>query len=154
MRSFASWIRVGIHWVWGLGNPSLGSPYHCLHYHSIFGDMIFLGCINIVSHHPCIFSLLSFIFDHLFSCWLFHIYSFLPLIHVFVLVASSYRLHRVEDLTTSLFSYSSSLTLPLFAIESVGSRDYPTHHILHTRVLGLIIGYLSLVSFHFFYPIT
>ena len=107
-----------------------------------------------VSHHPCIFSLLSFIFDHPFSWWLFHIYSFLPLIHVFVLVASSYPLHRVDDLTTSHFSYSSSLTLPLFAIELVGSRDYPAHHILHTRVLGLIFGYLSLVSFHFFYPVT
>ncbi|KAL6316643.1 hypothetical protein AAG906_019553 [Vitis piasezkii] len=27
----------------------------------------------------------------------------------------------------------SSLTLPLFVIELVGSRDYPTHHILHMR---------------------
>ncbi|RVW93787.1 hypothetical protein CK203_043361 [Vitis vinifera] len=28
---------------------------------------------------------------------------------------------------------NSSLTLPLFVIELVGSRDYPTHHILHMR---------------------
>ena len=113
-----------------------------------------LAALIWVSHHPCIFSLLLFIFDHPFSWWLFHIYSFLPLIHVFVLVASSYPLHRIEDLTTSLFSYILSLTLPLFAIELVGSRDYSSHHILHIRVLGLIIGYLSLVSLHFFHPIT
>ena len=46
MRSFASWIRVDIHWMWGLSSPSLGSPDHCLHYYSIFGDMIFLSCTN------------------------------------------------------------------------------------------------------------
>ena len=62
--------------------------------------------------------------------------------------------YRIEDLTISLFSYISSLTLPLFAIKLVGSRDYHAHYILPTSVLGLIIGYLSLVSLHFFQPIT
>ena len=51
MRSFASWIRVDIHWVWGLSNPSLGSLDHCLHYHSIFGDMISLVALIWVGHH-------------------------------------------------------------------------------------------------------
>ena len=39
------------------------------------------------------FSLLSFVSHHLFSCWLFHIYLFLTLIHVFDLLASPYPLH-------------------------------------------------------------
>ena len=148
----------------GLGLVYIGCE-DLVTYHSDFRITVFttipflvvwfsLAALIWVSHHPCIFSLLSFTFDHLFSWWLFYIYSFLTLILVFVLVASSYPLHSVEDLTTFLFSYSSSLTLPLFTIELVGSRDYPAHHILHTRVLGLIIGYLSLISFHFFYLIT
>ena len=60
----------------------------------------------------------------------------------------------IDNLTISLFSYTSSLTPLLFAIEFVGSQDYSAHYILYMRVLGLIIGYLSLVSLHFFHPIT
>ena len=46
MRSFASWIKVDIHWVWGSINLSLRSSNHCRHYHSIIGDMTFLSCTD------------------------------------------------------------------------------------------------------------
>ena len=68
MIPFASWSRVDIHWIWGLSNPSLGSLDHCLHYHFIFGDMIFFGCTNM--------SWSSFFapshFSHLFPIIYFH----------------------------------------------------------------------------------
>ena len=154
MRSFVSWIRVHIHWVWGLSNPSLRFLDHCLHYHSIFGDMIFLSCTNMSWSS---FSTSSR-FSHLFPIISFHVgYSiFIYFIetHIWFTSLSISIAYCIDDLTISLLSYISSMTLPLFAIEFIVSQDYSAHYILYTRVLGLIIGYLSLVSLNFFNPIT
>ena len=55
---------------------------------------------------------------------------------------------------TFLFSFISSSSLSLIVLEFASSQDYYAHYILYMRVLGLITRHLSLVSLHFFHPIT
>ena len=155
MRSFTSWIRVGIHWVWGLSNPSLG--FWITVFTTIPSLVIWFSLVALiwVGYHPLhlLTSLIHFppFFFMLIIAYLFISYIDTCLCFISLSISITYR---IEDLTTSIFSYISSLTLPLFAIKLVSSWDYLAHHILHTRVLDLIIGYLSLVSLHFFHPIT
>ena len=150
MRSFASWIRVGIHWVWVLSNPSLSSLlFHLWWYDFSLAALIWVGHHSLylftsLIHFPS--SLFMLIIPYLFLSYIDTCLWFISL--------SISLTYSIEDLTTSLFSYISSLTLPLFSIEFICSWDYSAHYSLYTRVLGLIIGYLSLVSLHLFYPIT
>ena len=155
MRSFASWIRVDIHWVWGLSNLSLGSLDRCLHYHLsllIWFSLVVLICVG---HHSLHFLASLFRFpSSLFMLVIPYLFLSYNDTHLWFITFSISIAYYIDNLAIYLFSYISSLTLLLFAIEFVGSRDYSAHHILYKRVLGLITRYLSLVSLHFFHPIT
>ena len=51
MRSFSSWIRIDIHWVWELSNLLLRSLDHCLHYHPSLLIRFSLVVLIWVGHH-------------------------------------------------------------------------------------------------------
>ena len=118
MRSFASWIRVGIHWVWVLSNPSLSS----LLFHFWWYDFSLAALIWVGHHSLYLFTSLIHFPSSLFMLiilYLFFSYIDTCLCSISHFISITYC---IEDLTTSLFSYISSLTRPLFAIELVGSR--------------------------------
>ena len=82
------------------------------------------------------------------------IYLFLSYIDTCLWFITSFIACCIGCLTISFFYFLSSLTVTSIASEFTGSQDYSAHYILYIKVLGLIIGYLSLVSLHFFHPIT
>ena len=125
---------------------------HCFHYLVIWFSLVARIWVGHHSLHLLVSlirlpsSLFMLVIPYLF---LSYIDTSLWFISLYISIA-----YCIDNLTTSFFYYISSLTFSLFAIEFVGSRDYSAHYILYMRVLGLIIGYLSLVSLHFFHPIT
>ena len=133
----------------------LGSPDHCLIHHSIIGDMTFLYCTNMgwsslipLSHCFLLYPITSF--QNLCSTF----YSFptywYPLL-IWYLFHIIHIFHWWFDHSSFLsFRYRHFLWLLL---SPWLMRFSYAIHLVHEGT-GLIIGYLSLVSFYFFHPIT
>ena len=101
-----------------------------------------------VFHSPCLHC--SLFISIYISCSIFsthHSYTFhqqFDIIHLFSFIID-------------IFILDSFFITNIFILDVLRSMFYEilyTYYILHMRVWILIIGYLSLVSFHFFHPIT
>ena len=137
-----------------MSNLLVGSSGHCLTHHSIIGDITFLYCTNMcwssfipLSH--CLF---------LYPTTSFRI--FIPplsipyiLIHISDSILSSHHSHISLMVWPFILSLISLSTFPLKLLSPWIMRFSYAIHLVHEGT-GLIIGYLSLVSLHFFHPIT
>ena len=133
-----------------MSNLLLGSPDHCLLYHSIIGDMIFF-CYNdmswssfiLFSHYLPLFS--HHIFPNIYSTF----YHFPTFIHLLDAIPSSHHSHVLLIVWLFLISFFSPSMFHLIMFRFMAHEIFHALHLIHED-MGLITGYLSLVSLHLF----
>ena len=139
--------------IWEMSDLLLGSPDHRLTHHSIIGDMTFLYCTDmgwssfiLLSHCFILYPITSF------QICLTPFIHFLILTHFWFDTFYTSFTHFIDSLNTYHFF--------LFHDISLGYRgswlmSYFIHVAFYTQGHGFfIIGYLGLVSLHFYYRIA
>ena len=150
MRSFASWIWVDIHSVWGLSNLSLGSPDHYLHCHSIIGDMTFLTytymswtSFFVPFYYFSSFPIISFHTGH--SIFIPFLYWYTSLIYYLL----HRMLHWLLDNFFFLFSFIIDTYIDCFKVHWL-TRLFCTLHLIHQGIgfdhWVLELSFLSFLS--------
>ena len=119
--------------------------------------MIWLSLIVLIwiDHHsfPFLIALLCISLPISRSSFHFLSISYI-LIHICGLIPTSHYSHASLMVWQIIISLVSPSTFPLVTFRSMAHEIFfYALHLIHEG-MGLIIGYLSLVSFHFFHPIT
>ena len=140
--------------LWEMRNLLLGSLDHCLTHHSIIGDDFpLLHWYGLIIIHST-FSLSSFVSHHLFPNLHSTFYPFPTSWYTFLIWCLLHTIHMFhwwfDHLSFFLFYHRHFLWLPLGPWLM---RSFYALHIVHESMV-LNLGYLGLVSLHFYYPIT
>ena len=134
----------------------LGTPGHCPIHHYVCCWCDFTPCMIWVDHYSSLFSLLQ---HHPHFCfWFITLISLLALL-LHLSFYSQFDTSRASFLHIPLSDHFFSsprllISRSRWAFRFMAHELFYTYCILYMRAWVLIIGYLDLVSFHFYYFIT